>query len=108
MTEPSLIVYAQCLWNELPNKTKAADGVQNLKTAKNIILKGIYLTVKTIHICPLTSLYKALLYIKGGKGTVSNINYSSFSHFWESAPKLPPLGMNPGEVKLPRIPRQAC
>ena len=47
---------------------KADDGVQNFKTQLKILLfsKGVYLTVWTINICPLTILVC-------GKGTISNI-----------------------------------
>ena len=53
-----------------------ADSVQNFKTAENIaISKGVYFTIGTIHICPLTILYTWLLNIIGVKGAISNANY---------------------------------
>ena len=39
------------------------------------ISKGVYLTMWTINILPLTTLYETLLNIIGGKGAVPNINY---------------------------------
>ena len=45
--------------------------------AENIaILKGVYFTVWTINVSPLTVLYKALSNIIGGKGAISNINHN--------------------------------
>ena len=40
------------------------------------ILIGVYLTIWTINISPLTVLYKALSNIIGGKGAISNINHN--------------------------------
>ena len=40
-----------------------------------LLLKGVYLTIWIINICPLTYLYKAFLNIIGGKGAMSNIKY---------------------------------
>ena len=70
-------VYAPRLGNELPDNIKAADSVQKLQDkAKNIVIsEGVYLTIWTINICPLTIRYNALLNIIGGKGAIANIKY---------------------------------
>ena len=53
------------LWNELADNIRAADSVQNFKTAEAIaISKRVYLTILTINICQLTILC-----------AISNINY---------------------------------
>ena len=61
--------YAPRPWNELPDKLKASDNVQNFKTQLNIaISKGV--------------LYKVFLNIIGGKGAISNIIYHYYSHYY--------------------------
>ena len=50
---------------QLPHNIKAADSVQN-----SAISKGVYLTILTINICPLSILHKALLNNIGGKGYI--------------------------------------
>ena len=68
--------------HELPNSIKTADSVQNFNTARNIgISKGVYLTVRTIDIYPLTFFNEVLLNIIGEKGSISNINYYLFFIF---------------------------
>ena len=65
--------------HELPNSIKTADSVQNFNTARNSgISKGVYLTLRTIDIYPLTFLNEVLLNIIGEKGSISNINYYLF------------------------------
>ena len=54
-------------------------------------LKGVYFTIWTIDICPLTILHKALLNIIGGKGGISNIKYYYYYYYYLS---LMPLVSN--------------
>ena len=67
--------YAPRLWNELPDNIKAADSVQNFKKELKTLLfrkefNWLYGPWQ------LSNDSKALLNIIGGKGAISNINYS--------------------------------